>query len=1324
MKKTNIILALGVFSLFLLCSQSAFGGFSEPALSEYTCYPIFQTNAVEPNIMIILDNSLSMFEQAYYDAYDHNTTYYGYFEPYKKYNFASSKFFRDPVNGQWDGNFLNWLCMRRVDVARKVLMGGLVTARTGGGNDTCYGEAPGPGNYVYPKSYKDTDNVTPLNSTSTYNYSVGNGEFSVDSGSFDIVVMKDMNNFPDEANSFVLDDDNGYTLGGVLQKVGDKARWGNEWFYKDSISNGGFVSNVIGPMGTSLITDLQNTDPETYTPLAESYYVAMQYFKQEDVESGLGYKDGVPNNNDADDPFNNDDGVVVPCADAFVILLTDGAPTWDQTIPDEYKNYADSRVANVYINPAHNYFTTLSGSDYLKDLALYARTTDLRSATVGKDDLDGTQNMILYTIYAFGDDEHASNLLKEAAKNGGFTDRNGNNLPDQASEYDKDGDSEPDTYYEADNGYQLEAKLIKAVNDILERAAAGTSVSVLAPSEGGEGTLVQAYYRPRLTVGVEDLEWLGYLQSLWIDPAGNLREDSVQDQALNEAEDKIINYFVDAASGDTKIRRYAVSPADPYPDIDTAPFEDLKLEEISPIWEAGSILAQRDPVTRKIFTYIDKDEDNFPDSSMNGVLDTVYDNDIGEVISFDLASANAIAPYLGVHGNTWDYLGATHDDRMDNLINWIRGNDISGLRPRSADWDGDGDDEVWKLGDIVHSTPLTVAKPADRFHLLYGDLSYQYYYDHYKKREHVVYVGANDGMLHAFTSHIYDPINDKFVDSGNGVIGDELWAYIPQSLLPHLKWLPFTQYTHVYYMDSKVKIFDAKIFPDDTNYTDPDSVINGIDDDGDGNIDESGDADNWGTILLAGFNLGGGDISANEDFDDDGTIDIDEIRSFSPTYVCMDISNPIHPRLLWERSYQNLQKTADNPAVVKVGEKWFAVFGSGPSNCNGESPQNGYVYVVDLKTGDAVPNASLQNGTTDGWLFETAEDDAFMNSPVSLDKNMNYNVDAIYIGSTYDTNQGWKGKIHKITVPWVKEDPVGSGTYVYDGDDPLNYVDNPIDILNPWKWNVFFDAGVPITAPAALSVDELDNAWVYFGTGRYLNTLDKSNTDQQYLFGIKDPFYNQDHQPDDPVSPTPCAMTHDTYGCFDDNYYLNYNSTLLLDPSDLMDADPYRIEGKYLVYENASLIADHNGNNLEGEFLDLLFLARSTDGWKRSLTDSKERITTKPGVLFGTLFATSFVPNDDVCGYGGSGYLYGLYYETGTAYYRAVFVDHDVWLDKKDMGHGKPSEVGFHYDPPDNQNNKGGNVTAFVEQSTGQIVEEVVDTALKHKSGLTSWEEQ
>ncbi len=165
-------------------------------------------------------------------------------------------------------------------------------------------------------------------------------------------------------------------------------------------------------------------------------------------------------------------------------------------------------------------------------------------------------------------------------------------------------------------------------------------------------------------------------------------------------------------------------------------------------------------------------------------------------------------------------------------------------------------------------------------------------------------------------------------------IGDELWAYIPQTLLPHLKFLADPEYAHSYYVDLKPKVFDAQ--------------INGV----------------WKTLLLVGLNMGGKDIWAEGDFDGDSSTL--ETRYFSPTYFCMDVTDPRVPRLLWERSYENLAMTTSFPAIVAVGKdyddstgtkiwssgKWLAVFGSGSTDYDGGSNQSGYVFVVDLETGE------------------------------------------------------------------------------------------------------------------------------------------------------------------------------------------------------------------------------------------------------------------------------------------------------------------------------------------------------------------------------------
>ena len=159
-----------------------------------------------------------------------------------------------------------------------------------------------------------------------------------------------------------------------------------------------------------------------------------------------------------------------------MILLTDGASTMDSKIPSSFKSYGgDGDNTGCVESTGSNCDYPSGGTDFLDNLALYARTTDLRA------DLENEQNLILYAIYAFNKDPNGRRLLRDAARNGGFEDRDGDKLPDggyndppeNRLEWDQDGDGEPDTYYEADDGYALQAKLLAAITDILRRASFG-----------------------------------------------------------------------------------------------------------------------------------------------------------------------------------------------------------------------------------------------------------------------------------------------------------------------------------------------------------------------------------------------------------------------------------------------------------------------------------------------------------------------------------------------------------------------------------------------------------------------------------------------------------------------------------------------------------------------------------------------------------------------------------------------------------------------------------------------------------------------------------
>jgi hypothetical protein len=92
----------------------------------------------------------------------------------------------------------------------------------------------------------------------------------------------------------------------------------------------------------------------------------------------------------------------------------------------------------------------------------------------------------------------------------------------------------------------------------------------------------------------------------------------------------------------------------------------------------------------------------------------------------------------------------------------------------------------WKLGDIYHSTPVVIGAPS----FFFTDNNYQTFYNTYQGREMMIYVGANDGFLHAFQN----------------TDGSEKFAVIPKSLLGKLKNLSVS---HDFYVDSSPKAYDV-----------------------------------------------------------------------------------------------------------------------------------------------------------------------------------------------------------------------------------------------------------------------------------------------------------------------------------------------------------------------------------------------------------------------------------------------------------------------------------------------------------------------------------
>ena len=73
------------------------------------------------------------------------------------------------------------MTMRRVDIMRKVLVGGLATSRTGGGNTKLYGEVPPQVEHKFFKFYANSGSYTPYSDDHVFKISKGNIEvYSID----------------------------------------------------------------------------------------------------------------------------------------------------------------------------------------------------------------------------------------------------------------------------------------------------------------------------------------------------------------------------------------------------------------------------------------------------------------------------------------------------------------------------------------------------------------------------------------------------------------------------------------------------------------------------------------------------------------------------------------------------------------------------------------------------------------------------------------------------------------------------------------------------------------------------------------------------------------------------------------------------------------------------------------------------------------------------------------------------------------------------------------------------------------------------------------
>lgn len=1090
--------------LALMCTTFAHAATN----NDYCSFPVFASNAVKPNVMIIMDLSGSMQFSGYMacDLYNYRSspnysamcgvpktsysdyanqkysttkTYYGYFDSSACYQYSTT-------NGRFEvntagacadkigtataisGNLLNWIGTTRLDVVRKALTGGRAydseTLQSEGN------EFYNSGGTGFQSTFVDTTtHCTFAISNSSYLYNrrltvtnqtgftcpLGNGTIS----NYNIRVKVDP-----------------ATITGIVDDFYGKVNF--EFMgYNDS---GGLDGKIYAGKNTSLATLKTQINTRVAidgTPTGQAIRSANNYFRQSTYfsvdTSNSTYID--KGNGDVDPYYDKVSGAntAVPCRRAFVLLFSDGQ--WN------------------------------SGTDPAKS-ANEIHTVDLRS------ELTGSQYANVYTIYAFGDQDATAKLqgrraMITTAIFGGFdyagTDKTPygfSGLPSDSRtvvyplsvcnpsgtwnegcrEWDKDRTGLPYNFYEADEGDTIVSSVSNALNDMLRRASSGTAASVLASSEGSGANILQAFFFPQRLFTDVEIAWTGEMQNLWyfIDPQiGNstLREDTVRNNLLDIYNDDIIEYEFDVGLAKTVVRRYAVDSsgqkgAEDHP-------SPVDLDETNNLWEAGILLWQRDLASspRNIYTTLDG----------------------SNMIPFTAAQAAS-------NGTLQTYLQAPGDPATaQNIVNYVHGYDMTGYRNRTVTttYSGTTGTHVWKLGDIVQSTPkIKSSVPLNSYHLYapegYNDRTYYQYVNDvdsagnsvgsYKARG-MVFVGANDGMFHAFElgklSFDSLPTNTAArLETTDVPLGTERWAFVPKGALPYLNYLTSSNYCHVFYVNQPAVVFDASI---GATGNDPNGTKTRY---------------TWKTILIGGMGIGGACRNAGTSCTNCVKTPISDVGYSS--YFAFDITDPVNPVFLWEFSNSALGFSTTGPAIIRIGDgtkngKWFVVFASGPTGpinttyhqFMGSSDQTLKFFVLDLYTGSKSSYTTIDTGIASAFGGSLAGSviDVDRGSPASAS---NYSDDALYMGYTKLDSSTWtKGGIIRILTK---------------GD------------TNPGNWSVsrLIDNTGPVTTALTKLQDRKNGKfWIYFGTGRYYYRLNDGlllddPDSQQAFYGIEEPCYN------------------------------------------------------------------------------------------------------------------------------------------------------------------------------------------------------------------------
>ncbi len=487
-----------------------------------------------------------------------------------------------------------------------------------------------------------------------------------------------------------------------------------------------------------------------------------------------------------------------------------------------------------------------------------------------------------------------------------------------------------------------------------------------------------------------------------------------------------------------------------------------------PVWEAATQLDAIASSDRVILTYNGQDGIPFRPAALNA----------------DQKAAFSVAP---------------GSDPIDTVISqrvsYLRG-DNANERPVGNFRERPG--IAGRLGDIVHSAPTFIGPPSrlrrgsEPFPQGVGSYS-QFRFDN-KDREPVIYVAANDGMLHGFDAET----------------GDEVVGYLPNNLITGTYSNSVTnlldyQYTHKYFVDSTPAINDVYL-----------------------DVDGDGDKE-WRTILVSGQGGGGkayfalditdptafGDLTSEqvvlwEFTDEDDTYPTDGLGLplLTDADGDGDVDDQRQDRLSPPQPVKDLGYTLSVPTIVMSNlldddfeNIWVAIAG------NGYNSTAGIAKLLVM---------FLEGGLDGTWCHPDVNHNVIPNGSYPADCQDGDQQDFVKLDTGFGALTGVPNGLGEPRL--IDADGNGTADYAYAGDLQGNFFRFDITDANFNNWSVtkIFKAqykpgtadekNQPITTqPLAIVHPTEDEGFIIiFGTGAYLRNGDSTDAETQSIYGIWD----------------------------------------------------------------------------------------------------------------------------------------------------------------------------------------------------------------------------